>query len=327
MTVKNNIVHVYPNLNNLGGAQKVMIQLKNFFGGKVYSFDYSSNVNIGYHLLRDEHCKLSLSTLFKLKSSTVISHHRKTTTLFYLANMIFMQKNRIIHVAHNEFNSLKWFSFFPKEIVAVSNKVKENHINYFGISSTDITVIHNGLADLENLPQALNEAKQKVKLLYAARITDVKQQVLVAKLLNRIKLNNVHVYFAGDGDLVDDLKKECSGEFSTYLGVVDKIYTSFTEYDFLLLFSKNEGLPLSFIEAFRSYLPVICNTVGGNAEIVVDNYNGYLVHSWSELEELLIKLDTSKKLCIPELGINARASYLQGFTDEKMLALYKSYIL
>lgn len=54
-------------------------------------------------------------------------------------------------MAHNTFNDFRWFCWFPENIIAVSNGVKENLVNYFRLPENRITVIFNGIKDTNNV--------------------------------------------------------------------------------------------------------------------------------------------------------------------------------
>jgi glycosyltransferase involved in cell wall biosynthesis len=93
-------------------------------------------------------------------------------------------------------------------------------------------------------------------------------------------------------------------------------------YDYVMLYSKVEGLPTILIEACMYSKPIICNDVGGNLEILDENINGFLADSYESLRQKLNSLpdrnsDEYKSLCF-----NSRQKYLSSFTFQKMVDNY-----
>ncbi|MEZ8053393.1 glycosyltransferase [Vibrio atlanticus] len=99
-------------------------------------------------------------------------------------------------------------------------------------------------------------------------------------------------------------------------------------YDYLVLPSYTEGLPLVIIEAFSQGVPVIATKVGGIPEIVENQKNGVLVdaRSCNDLARgfsELFSLDYSVLSCN---CINTAHDYTREKSTEKMLSLIGKYI-
>lgn len=80
--------------------------------------------------------------------------------------------------------------------------------------------------------------------------------------------------------------------------------------DFVLLFSKNEGLPISLIEASMTGNPIICNDVGGNIEIAKNGRNTFVVNEWIELERCLNNLPNLKSMSYFDMGEYGRDIFI-----------------
>lgn len=61
------------------------------------------------------------------------------------------------------------------------------------------------------------------------------------------------------------------------------------KYSFLVNYSESEGVPVTIMEAFSCYLPVIAGDVGGIGELVKDQVNGF-VDSYDPTEKSLVKM-------------------------------------
>ena len=81
--------------------------------------------------------------------------------------------------------------------------------------------------------------------------------------------------------------------------------------------SKNEGLPISLLEAMRAGLPIIATKVSGIPECIDEGYNGFLLEPESRnLINLLMKLSEYNW---EEMGRNSFEKYNREFTFNRMM--------
>lgn len=323
-----NIISIYTSFSLFGGAEKVAIDihegLKNNFKSSIASFTKYEEINENYCIKKEEYIKLNFMNLLNLKNSMVLSHHRKMTSILIILNKLFFLNLQIIHIAHNEFFNLKYFTFFPENIVAVSNKVKYNLIKYFKVKSK-IRVIYNGQKEVQI--EKTNLDVNNINILYPARITSIKAQIQLVKNLKNLIHSNIKIIFAGDGPQLSELKLKIK-DLPNFIamGFVKDIKSLYLKCNYVLLFSKNEGLPLSLIEATKFYKPIICNDVGGNVEICENNKNGYIVNKYHELVLLLnslshISTNNYSKMCIESKNI-----FIKKFCYQNMIEDYLQLI-
>ena len=256
-----------------------------------------------------------------------MSHHRKLTTKLLLLSLF--QKNNIIHVAHNEYFNLKHFTLYPKNIIAVSDRVKNNLITYFKQRPSNIIVIKNGIHDKYiNSIEMVNINNNEINILYPARITNIKNQVnIVCALKNKLN-KNIKINFAGDGPSYSELVNVCKNDVNFKpLGFISDIFLFYEKTDYVLLFTKKEGLPISLIEAIMMGKPIICNDVGGNLEIVENKVNGFVCNTFQELLQCINNLSNIPEAEYSQLSENARDKYLNEFQVDTMIKQYKKYIL
>ena len=147
------IVTVYPYLWDRGGAPDLALELARELNteGKPIVLTNSPSIHECYMNLNVEYKRFSLKNIWRYcfgDEIVVLSHHRKQTSILVLLNLfLFFNKLKIVHVAHNSFDNLKWACFFPKKVIAVSNSVKDNLVRYFGVKEKSIMVIFNGMKD------------------------------------------------------------------------------------------------------------------------------------------------------------------------------------
>lgn len=76
-----------------------------------------------------------------------------------------------------------------------------------------------------------------------------------------------------------------------FVGNSNQVNDYLTNSDAFILFSKDEGLPISIIEAMRCGLPIISTRIAGIPEMIVEGISGYLVDvDEQQLSELFEKI-------------------------------------
>lgn len=327
-----NIISIYPNFSNRGGAQDVALLLASKLNNSfpVVLTETSENDIVSsykdkakYHLFSFKKIK-SLAT----RDSIFLSHHRKSTTLLLLFRIFLFfegKKLNIVHVAHNTFTNLRLLSFFPKHIIAVSNGVKMNLISYFGVSSDKVTVIFNGIVD-KDIKKQKREYDGKIKILLAGRVCPVKQQVELVRRLKGKLLSQIHFYFAGVGEDLEQLKIEIgdSSQFHS-LGHIS-MEEHLDHYDYVFLYSQKEGLPLSLIEGCMFGKPLITNDLPAVLDVNKDGVNGFVYSDFESLIEGLNKLPFPDSKEYLEMSQRSRLIYEENFTEDKMIYQYRTYL-
>lgn len=329
------IIHFYPNFDNIGGAQSMVLSI--FKGMKAQSKDVKicgftayEKLHLRYQseIIEEDYFQLNFFKFAFFKDKVLISHHRKITTYFMLLSKVVLKNYQLIHIAHNEFYDLKRVSLFPKSIIAVSNRVKKNLIEEFNIKSNNIKVIYNGIEDgSTKLTNNKKEITLPIKLLYPARINKVKKQLELVNQIKQANIKDICITFCGDGEQLKKLK-ELTKEDSRFVvkGLVNDMKAEFKNTHFTMLFTEKEGLPVSLIESCMYSIPIICNDVGGNLEIVEDKKNGVIANTYSELLSLFNDLKNLDQKKYQDYCINSKVKFYDNFTQVKMVSQYIEYI-
>ncbi|QBQ39828.1 glycosyltransferase family 4 protein [Sphingobacterium psychroaquaticum] len=274
------------NLQRFGGAQKVMVDvhngIKKRYQAKVLGRCSFEEIDENYGIKRGEYHKLV--NPLSLKNAVVLIHARKLATYYHILNKLFFLNLRLIYVSHNIYENLKCVTFLPKNIVSISDKVTKNLVEYFNIPKDNITKIHNGIRDKASMQRAVKIDSSFIQILYPARINDVKRQVEVVKFLKGKLKKNVCITFAGAGPKECELRSLITGDSNFhFLGFVKNMEPVISDSDYIMLFSKKEGLPISLMEGVRDGKPLIINDVGGNLEIGKPDENAFVANNWEDL--------------------------------------------
>ncbi|HEY4966013.1 MAG TPA: glycosyltransferase [Puia sp.] len=138
--------------------------------------------------------------------------------------------------------------------------------------------------------------------------------------------------FIGTGPTLPVMKEKVpesllSGKQIVFTGKRDDVESILQIIDVGVLLSvaenHQEGVSNSIIETMASGKPVIASRGGGTEEVVIDNYNGYLIdpHSERQLAEKIDELFADKKHLL-ELGKNARRFVQENFELGRKTAEY-----
>jgi glycosyltransferase involved in cell wall biosynthesis len=210
------------------------------------------------------------------------------------------------HVFHSYFGKAKTAIFKNIErrlakkstgIIAISDEQKRELYRIHKICpESKIKVIPLGF-DLTKFRANRSENRSKIRAKYmlndhdlaiaiTGRLAPVKDHIFFLNaLLETMKLvqKSVKVFIVGDGSERESIEFEVSKINKLYPGLIimTSWITDIAEFncgmDIIALSSKNEGTPVSLIEAQASGLPVISTDVGGVKDIVLNEKTGFIV--------------------------------------------------
>lgn len=311
-------------LNKVTGVQKVLLDIhrtvRDTYDAKIVGTMSYGQIHPNHGITESEY--LRFKNPFMFYNSIVIVHERKFLMMFWLLNHLLFQRIKLVYVHHNVFYSHRLLSVMPKTVVAISDEGIENLKNYFKVPESHIHKIYNCVLDVHPKPRSF-ERKERITLLYPARINKVKRQLEVYHNLKDTLDKRIRILFAGEGPYYSTLKEAVEDdERFVCLGFRDDVTTLLQQCDYMMLFSSQEGLPIALIEAAMCATPIICNNVGGNCEIARKNQNAFVVNDWSELATQLNSLFNVELEVYSQMSRNSRCIYEENFTFERFKANY-----
>ena len=207
--------------------------------------------------------------------------------------------------------------------VAVGDRAARTTERAVGLTPGSVRTIHNGVPDDVTIPP--RAAGQSVVLGCLARLDPVKGLDVLLESVAR--LAGVRLIIVGDGPERAALETQVHR-----LGVQGRVELrpwddharwSLAEMDIFVLPSRNEGLPLSIIEAMLASRPVVASDVGSVREAVVDEETGFLVPA-ENVEALTRSLAVlvADPIARSRFGLAGRQRALDHFTAPRMAAAY-----
>lgn len=219
------------------------------------------------------------------------------------------------------------------KFIAVSEYDRQLGLDYLSLSEKQIVTIYNGMTDIEPELMAKPEQKEPINIVMVARFDQQKDQAELLKAVHPIE--NIHVYFAGDGPSrkdVENLAKDLNiVENVTFLGEIDNVEELLSKGQIFALTSNWEGFPCSTLEAMRAGLPTVVSDVGGSSEAVDEGVTGYAVPK-GDIDQLhsVIKDLVENHEKREKMGMAARKSFENNFTFDQMykktVATYKEVL-
>jgi glycosyltransferase involved in cell wall biosynthesis len=194
--------------------------------------------------------------------------------------------------------------------------------------------VYNGIG---SSPQKLNaNLPEKLPAKYtfycAGSISKRKGQELIIRAFNKLSAeeqSQFNITFLGDGAekgrLETLVKTNNCDKYIFFEGFVNDVTSYLMKSNGFMLTSYDEGLPVAIIEALRLGLPIISTNVGGIPEMVVDNYNGFLIEpNEDEVFQVFKKLSEHN---LAEMGDNSLKIYEEKFTQKAMFRNYADIFL
>jgi glycosyltransferase involved in cell wall biosynthesis len=305
-------------LYKVTGVEKVMLDIhhaiQDEYEARIVGNIPFKKVHKSHSIKAEEYIKFNNPFLFF--NSIVIVHERKLLLLFWILNHILFQRIKIVYIHHSLFYNHKRTTILPKTIVAIADKGIENLTQYFRAPIQNIHKIHNCVKDNYKAPHGINN-KVRISLMLPGRINSFKQQFEIVNHLKGKLDKRITIRFAGDGERLDELRYLCEGDANfEVLGYREDVIELLGETDYMLLYSSQEGLSITLIEATMVGMPIVCNDVGGNAEICHDGENGWVVNDWEELIKTLNNLTDITEEQYSTMCRNSRRIYEDNFTFE-----------
>ena len=297
MRNKKRILHIAKTMD-MGGAEKVVLQLANYFRNK-YEVKVASMGGAYVEILKQnniEHFQLpgyqwSVKNIFNLffsfkrivndyKPNIVHTHHRLPS---FFSELIKRQSFIHIHTMHTVFFDKVFLTKLlkPNVTVAVGKSVYNNMIDVFNYSEDELVLINNGV----NIHTDPVFHKKEIKKVYCiGRLTELKGQKYLLHAIDklRLKLPDGAVFkFVGTGPDESELEKLASAlgvtKMVRFLGKRIDTDSLYEDADLVVLPSFQEGLPLVLLESLAYGLPVIAADIESNRELVLNGKTGLIV--------------------------------------------------
>ncbi len=217
------------------------------------------------------------------------------------------------------------------DLALMTSKKIVNHKNSTLIISSGVdTKFYRNLKNLKFKP--LTDKKNLVRITFVARLTVSKGTIFFCELAKSVRRKNPNVIFDVVGEIPEGSKDKIDEEVLNnykkdinYIGKVENIKSILNATDLIVFPSFfTEGVPRVLIEAASMGLPIVAFDNPGSDEVVINEFNGYLVPigDSKSLEKAVYKILKNEKKYY-SFSKNSRRLALQKFDISFVAKQYK----
>jgi glycosyltransferase involved in cell wall biosynthesis len=251
-----------------------------------------------------------LARVIKLTNANIVNAHHFMPLFYSYFGYLISKKVKLIYTEHsawevttgsNIWDLIKKYILKNSDaIIGVSDEISTKLINKYQLNANKVYTITNGvnINNYTNTKQYnidVDFPPNAIKIVMVANFRKNKNHVFMIKAFSELyhKNNNVHLIFIGQGFIGDPENSEneihkALNEFNisrnvSILGYRPNVNELISMMDIACLCSDKEGLPMSLIEAMAAGLPIVGTNVEGIRDVIIDNYNGYLINKGDSL--------------------------------------------
>lgn len=215
------------------------------------------------------------------------------------------------------------------QFIPLSKDIEHYLIKKIKIKKENIVQIYNGV-DLSRFSQKTNHQNKEIVITFVGRLQPVKNVTLLVRAFHAILqegIDQIRLWIVGEGplkqslmQLTQDLKISDKVDF---LGDSHEVPALLAQSDIFVQPSLFEGISNTILEAMSCGLPILASDVGGNAELVRHNDNGYLFPSNDvvQLKRLLLQYIQQDALRAQH-GLRSRQRVESNFSLDNMVSQY-----
>jgi len=200
-----------------------------------------------------------------------------------------------------------------RRVFFISERNRRSLEIQFATRFTNAAIVHNPYNVRYQAHSPWPESIEPLRLACVARLEFyAKGQDLLLDVLSRRKWRErpvkLNFFGAGPNRQILQARIQVEGLNNVALaGFSSNIEAVWKDHHALVLASRQEGLPLALVEAFLCGRPAVVSPIGGNAELVRDNENGYVARgATADLFDAAMERLWQNRSALERLGANAR---------------------
>lgn len=189
-------------------------------------------------------------------------------------------------------------SKFPHYFMPSSPSEEKRAIVDLGYKKSKILSGYYNCIEILNSNNIMRSKKNNnlIKLLFVGRLTYQKNPLFLIEVFKRLLNNNINyrltIIGSGyDSELQDAVYQKIEEyKIQKFINIIpwmerEELFNEYLKHDIFVLTSRYESFGYVTCEAMSQNLPVISTKIDGSTDLIIDNYNGFLVTSTSEMIE------------------------------------------
>ncbi|MEO0404403.1 MAG: glycosyltransferase, partial [Bacteroidota bacterium] len=148
-------------------------------------------------------------------------------------------------------------------------------------------------------------------------------------IANKQSERPIYAVIVGDGERKQELQQLSENlgisDLLTWTSWIEQIETALPAFDTVVLTSKNEGTPVSLIEAQAAGIPVISTDVGGVRDVILDEKSGFVVGQEAEsISKAILQLETLGEENRKRMGDIGKQHVMNAYGAERLASDMRS---
>ena len=291
-------------------------------------------------LLNDLNPNIIHSHLYLSEIYTHLHHFKNVKYISHLHDNMFQfsfSKKRKLKQNITDFLEVNWLKKQYKKANTKFIAISEDTQNYFKDKlpsklKKNICVLSNAINTKAYKPE-FTENTNQFKLISVGNLVPKKNHEMLIDVLFYLKNNsplNYHLDILGFGPLLEVLQAKIDNlnlsEIITLRGNVGNVAEFLTDSDIYIHTATYEPFGMVFLEAMASGLPIVSTNGQGNANLIINNYNGFLLDDFNP-EKFAIKINEicQNQLLRKKLGDNSLEFSSKFAIDQYVKKLDKIY--
>lgn len=315
---------------------------KDYLEGKDFDFEVTriGGLRRKISLVRDIQAFLELRKLIReFKPEIIHTHTTKAGFLGRLAARSSFQKVLVVHTFHGHLLNgyfsprktkllivaEKILAYMTDVIISVGEQVRNDLINVGIAPLGKFRVIPPGFEMEIPIPQTKRELfgfnDSNFVVIWIGRMTQIKAPQRVIEIAKCLIGESIRFVMVGGGEMLPEIEAEIQRSFLPIkiLGWREDIASLLQSSDVLLITSKNEGTPISIIEAQKIGKPVVSTKVGSVEEVLIPGKSGYtLDYSPEEFASKIRNLSSNSGL-YHSFTMDAKENSLKKFSLSRFI--------
>ena len=296
------------------------------------------------------HSKKIINDYLKNTESSELIHFQDLFTCYYYLKHPNNQKAKVLLTLHSngdlwsmleEYYPLfrtKCFHSFKRKIERtvlsevslfnfVANKPRQFFLRKYKIDESLTSFIYNGI---DNYPVIRESSSDKrIKLVCVGTLSNRKNQIGILESLSLLPpsiCREFSLTFVGDGPervKLEDFSRKIQAPIH-FVGNSNNVDEYLKVADVFILYSKDEGLPISIVEAMRASLPIISTNIAGIPEMINNGVSGFLVNVDNIELKTVFEVLLSERTKLKVMGEESHKIFLTKFTIDAMINSYSN---
>lgn len=293
---------------------------------------------------------LRLRRLILEQNITIVHTHNQGPLLYARLAKMLLHGRLLVHTEH--INETKELSYSAKDIfynrilfkkldgfISIAHHLTKYFQSKYDLSRAQLLTIPNCIEINPFVEKAFGSLRAELGLgentVIVGNVSALRPQkdhrTLIAAMRKVVdKVPEVVLVIAGDGESREELQDYVRQLHLTknirFLGYRSDVKELLTQFDFFVLSSLYEGLPLCVLEAMAAGLAVVATDVEGTNELIRNNKTGFLSPSRQpeQLADVIIDVATDSVLR-KRMGEAGRQLVTTEYDFEKMVGKYASF--